>query len=584
MLISDVEAITGLSRKSIRLYEAKGLLSAKRAENSYRYFDEQTVEKLKCIAVLRRVGIPIADIQLWQSGVISAEEMFSKRIHQLKSESYARAEQISLCYRLMENSDTGLWWELAGLGKKSRDALFDEEAEEPANKKPGEPVCVGIDLGTTTISSVVISQRTGDTYGVYTIRNGTDIQSACAEEKVQDAGRLLERAQRLLDFLVDKFSPVEAIGITGQMHGIVYSSGDKVLSPLYTWQDQRASAEFCRELMMLSGYGVAPGYGLATHIFLKRAGQMPEGAKCISTIMDFFAAKLCGLDTPVMHATNAASLGFYDLCSNRFDADALERCGAFAGILPAVTAGCEVIGSYRGIPVAVAIGDNQASFLGAVKDQERSALANFGTGSQISLVTSEIGDRPIFGGEIEVRPYVDGEFLLCGSGLCGGRAYAIIERFFRAYAVACGLPDTEQYEVLNRLAEKGVESKNVLRVRTTFSGTRSDPDMRGEISGISEDNFTPEALAAGCLYGMAGELHEIYGKIGGTRQIDRLVASGNAIRKNRILKKVLSEVFGMPVLVSKYGEEAARGAAIFAAAAILGEAARKVAARCVIYE
>ncbi|HHW24384.1 MAG TPA: MerR family transcriptional regulator, partial [Bacillota bacterium] len=125
MLISDVEAITGLSRKSIRLYEAKGLLSAKRAENSYRYFDEQTVEKLKCIAVLRRVGIPIADIQLWQSGVISAEEMFSKRIHQLKSESYARADQISLCYRLMENSDTGLWWELAGLGKKSRDALFD---------------------------------------------------------------------------------------------------------------------------------------------------------------------------------------------------------------------------------------------------------------------------------------------------------------------------------------------------------------------------------------------------------------------------------------------------------------------------
>lgn len=67
--------------------------------------------------------------------------------------------------------------------------------------------------------------------------------------------------------------------------------------------------------------------------------------------------------------------------------------------------------------------------------------------------------------------------------------------------------------------------------------------MRGEISGISEDNFTPEALAAGCLYGMAGELHEIYGKIGGTRQIDRLVASGNAIRKNRILKKAPARGF-----------------------------------------
>jgi DNA-binding transcriptional MerR regulator len=62
MRISDVEAITGLSGKSIRLYEAKGLISTKRSDNSYRYFDDETVEKLKCIPVLRRVGISISDI------------------------------------------------------------------------------------------------------------------------------------------------------------------------------------------------------------------------------------------------------------------------------------------------------------------------------------------------------------------------------------------------------------------------------------------------------------------------------------------------------------------------------------------
>ena len=75
MRISDVEAITGLSGKSIRLYEAKGLISTKRSDNSYRYFDDETVEKLKCIPVLRRVGISISDIQLWQSKVIGTEEI-----------------------------------------------------------------------------------------------------------------------------------------------------------------------------------------------------------------------------------------------------------------------------------------------------------------------------------------------------------------------------------------------------------------------------------------------------------------------------------------------------------------------------
>ncbi|HHY82937.1 MAG TPA: hypothetical protein GX505_09715 [Clostridiales bacterium] len=446
------------------------------------------------------------------------------------------------------------------------------------------PVCIGIDLGTTTISSVVICPETGKTYGVYTISNSTNITSARNEEKMQDAALLLERAGKLLDFLIDKFSPIAAIGVTGQMHGIVYSDAElNVLSPLYTWQDQRASTEYCKNLQRQTRYRVAPGYGLATHIFLSQISGLPRGSVYLSTIMDLFAARLCGLERLISHASNAASLGFFDLRRGCFETKVLEKCGVEPKILPVVTVENEVIGKYRDIPVAVAIGDNQASFLGAIKEQESSALANFGTGSQISLVTDDARDMANWGGEIEARPFIDGRYLLCGSVLCGGRAYAIIERFFRAYAVACGLPDSEQYEVLNRLAEKGVESGNVLKVRTTFSGTRNDSSVRGEITGIGEDNFTPEALAAGCLYGMAGELYEIFRKIG-SLHIEKLVASGNAVRENRALRRALSEVFKIPVFIPQYGEEAARGAAIFAAAAKSGEPARDIAARCVTYE
>ena len=40
MRISDVEKQTGLTRKTIRFYEAKGLLTVGRSDNSYRDYDE----------------------------------------------------------------------------------------------------------------------------------------------------------------------------------------------------------------------------------------------------------------------------------------------------------------------------------------------------------------------------------------------------------------------------------------------------------------------------------------------------------------------------------------------------------------
>ncbi len=39
MKISEVEKITGLTAKAIRLYEEKGLISVERRDNSYRDYD-----------------------------------------------------------------------------------------------------------------------------------------------------------------------------------------------------------------------------------------------------------------------------------------------------------------------------------------------------------------------------------------------------------------------------------------------------------------------------------------------------------------------------------------------------------------
>lgn len=444
--------------------------------------------------------------------------------------------------------------------------------------------CIGIDIGTTTISAVVLDVAKGKTAGVYTLTNASDIPSEFVWEKTQDVEQITGRIYKLLDSLLRRYVGVKAIGITGQMHGILYiDANGNAVSPLYTWQDERAglgSPSFCQILKERTGYPIAPGYGLATHFANQQNGNVPEGAVKLCTVMDYIVMKLTGRTVPLTHCSDAASLGFYNTQTNTFDRKAILKAGIDSSILPDVTAESMIAGTWNGIPVTVAIGDNQASFLGAVRNPECEALANFGTGSQISVMNCDPTGLQT-NVAMEIRPFMEKSWLMSGSALCGGRAYALLERFFRQYVTACGIAAEEQYEVMNVLAEKGLESGRYLHVHTTFCGTRNDPTLRGNVDGISEELFTPEAFIAGTLWGMAAELHEMFLKMPHDH-VNTLVISGNAVRKNPALRRMLKEVFEMDVCMPCHKEEAAFGAAIFSA---MGSrcADRKSLASCIRY-
>lgn len=444
--------------------------------------------------------------------------------------------------------------------------------------------CIGIDIGTTTISAVVLDVANSKTAGVYTLDNASDLPSGFVWEKIQDAERITGRIQELLDSLLRRYAGVRAIGITGQMHGILYTdAAGNAVSPLYTWQDGRAglgSPSPCQILEERTGYRLAPGYGLATHFANQQTGNVPENAVKLCTIMDYIVMKLTGRTCPLTHSSNAASLGFYNTQTNSFDREAILRAGIVPSVLPDVTAEDTIAGTWNEIPVTVAIGDNQASFLGSVQNPEREALANFGTGSQISVMNRDTAGFHA-DASMEIRPFTANSWLISGSALCGGRAYALLERFFRQYVTACGMTSGEQYEVMNALAQKGIENGNYLHVHTTFCGTRNDPSLRGSIGGISEDLLTPEALIAGTLWGMASELHGMFRKMP-HGPVKTLVISGNAVRKNPALRQMLKEVFAMDVCMPVHKEEAAFGAAMFAAMGS-GCAGRDALAACIRY-
>ena len=448
------------------------------------------------------------------------------------------------------------------------DGVFEENAALDDAGCSDRPVSIGIDIGTTTISSAAVTDD-GAAAAVYTIGNLSDIQPAHSYEHTQDPVRIFDRVKRLLDFLIGRFPKTAAVGFTGQMHGILYlDDAGAPVSPLYTWQDGRADAgdpSAADEIEKRTGYRLPAGYGLATHFALARSGELPEKAAVMTTVMDYVSSALCGIVRPAIHVSNAASLGLFDIKKERFMPEALEALGISGSLMPEVCGGGRVIGYYRSIPVTVAIGDNQASFLGSVKRPESTVLTNFGTGSQISVMLpkdADLGAIKTGGPSVEIRPLNGGRYLMCGSALCGGKAYAILERFFRGYLDACGLPAGEQYEVMNRLAAAGLE-RDCPAVRTTFCGTRTDPDLTGSVTGITDENLTPQALAAGVLLGMARELRDMF-ELMPNGNVTGLVASGNAARKNPALLKALSMVFGIDPVLPDVTEEAACGAAIFA--------------------
>lgn len=427
---------------------------------------------------------------------------------------------------------------------------------------------VGIDIGTTTISIVVVEQTEGKVIEAKTLQNGSFVYSQNEWERIQDVSMIIQKVMDALEEIRKHHCDIRFIGLTGQMHGILYlDKKGQCVSPLYTWQDGRGNLimkETGKTLVDwiydICGVKGATGYGLITHIYNSRYKLVPEEAVSFCTIADYLGMLLVGRKIPLLHVSNAASLGFFDVSRKCFREEELRKIGINEEFLPQITENIEILGEYHNIPVGVAIGDNQASFLGTVGTQDGGILLNMGTGGQISVLSKAYFEEQ----GIEARPFLNGTYLLVGASLCGGRAYAVLEHFLRSYAVAAGAEDRSQYEFMEQLVAEVNGENDIMEINTVFSGTRTNPKERGCITNISEDNFTPGNMIYGFLKGMVKELYDMYVKIeiGTGIQVKRLIASGNGFRKNKTLQKISSEMFQARLELVTYEEEAAVGAAL----------------------
>ena len=424
---------------------------------------------------------------------------------------------------------------------------------------------IGIDIGTTTICAVCLDEEgrllQGKTTPNFSYEDGQPF------EVLQSPHSILNSCRQLIAEITDQFHDISAIGISNQMHGILYvDKKGAAISPLYTWQDERGNMRFrdeesyCMRLSRITGYSMATGFGLSTHYYNCLNSCIPDGAVKLCTIGDYVAMQLCGMSVPEMHPSNAASLGLFNIESNQFDMDALRKANISPSILPEITKGEKSIGmTQNGILVCTAIGDNQASVFGSL-DGNSTIHINIGTSSQISIVTDSIA-ASIF---MECRPYLFNKYLLVGAPLCGGYSYHILKNFFEESARIMGMNSVDNlYEKMNTAGlEAYSQDGDGLIVDTRFRGMRTAPHLRGSIKGISSYNFSPQNLIVGMLRGICEELYACFKSIPySAGNQDHITASGNGVRLNPLLIKLLEETFKRPVNIPDNREEASVGAA-----------------------
>ena len=116
MKINDAEKRLGITKANIRFYEKENLITPSRTENGYRDYSEGDIARLKQIIILRKLGIPVGQIQDILDGVLPLQEAVDANILALQQEIEKLNGSLSLCCQLKREDaqtlDTERYWDL----------------------------------------------------------------------------------------------------------------------------------------------------------------------------------------------------------------------------------------------------------------------------------------------------------------------------------------------------------------------------------------------------------------------------------------------------------------------------------------
>lgn len=386
---------------------------------------------------------------------------------------------------------------------------------------------------------------------------------------------------------------VEAVGLAGQMHGLVaLDRDDRVLRPAILWNDQRTEIEcdLIREtigrerLIATTGNDALPGFTAPKLLWIQR--NEPDVWFEIAHILlpkDFVRLRLTG-DHAVDRADGAGTL-LFDLVARDWSDEVVGALEIDRAWLPRTYEGTAVTGSIsaeaaeatglrKGTPVVAGGGDQAAAAVGVGAVEPGVVSLSLGTSGVVFATT----DGPLIdpGGRLHSfchavpeRWHVMGVMLSAAGSL----------RWFRD-ALAPGV----EFPTLVDEANDVPPGSDGLLFLPYLSGERTpypDPRARGGFIGLTAQHGRPHmtrSVLEGVAFGLRDSLELM--RAVGVDEVDEIRATGGG-STSPLWRRILADVLETTLTTTTTSEGAAQGAAMLSAVGIgwfptVEEACRRV--------
>ncbi|XP_042562800.1 sedoheptulokinase isoform X1 [Clupea harengus] len=440
---------------------------------------------------------------------------------------------------------------------------------------------LGIDLGTTSVKVVLLDTLSRTATESHCLPTEADTGSNVTNAKEQNPERIIDTLNKCVTSLPrEKLQKVVGIGVSGQMHGIVFwranTGGEwfgtdsvhmfkpKDICQLITWQDGRCSSDFLTSLPQPNSHiNLATGFGCATIFWLlKHRPELLSEFNVAGTIHDYVVSMLCASKGCSISAQNAASWGYFNTVTHQWNLDILREAGFPVHLLPepveSGTFAGHTCSEWHGVPantpVGAALGDLQCSVYSSMTNKT-DAVLNISTSAQLTFAMPA-GFTPACVPDalspISYFPYFNGSYLAVAASLNGGNVMANFVGMLTGWMKELGVEISESsiYPQLIQAAQAQLNTD--LRVIPTVLGERHAASSQGQVSNISPWNLSlghvTRALCRGVLDNLVSMMPSQKLLEAG---VERVVASGSALGRNEVLKQEVEKAFPLPVVYGK---------------------------------
>jgi xylulokinase len=417
---------------------------------------------------------------------------------------------------------------------------------------------VGIDVGTSALKGVAIDDR-GSVLAV--VEEGYGLQTPHSGWAEQDPEEWQRACGTVLEGLRAECGAPAAIGLTGQMHGLVaLDAQDRVIRPAILWNDQR-SAPQCDEieerlglsrLISLTGNRAVAGFTAPKLLWLRE--HEPESFGRIARIAlpkDFVRLRLSGsFGTDVSDASGTL---LFDVAARRWSAEVIRDLDLDPEWLPAAAESPSSAGQTDGgVIVAAGAGDQAAGAIGVGVVQPGPASVVLGSSGVVfaaldEYAFDEAGRVHAFCHAVPDRWHAMGVMLSAAAAF--GWYRQIVDREYSALVEAAAAWDP------------GADGLMFLPYLAGERTPHADPRARGAFVGLElrhDAGALARAVLEGVAFGLRDSLDLLY-ELGAPVSVGR--ASGGGAR-SRLWLQIVASVLELPLERVAVDEGAAFGAAL----------------------